>query len=83
MIHDPRTCAEGDGGPCAECAERIEVEGIERLYECPWCLAPAVDTDHIRKCSNYKPAYSETELKDVYSDSTDAAKLERMLQGFQ
>lgn len=45
--------------------------------ECPWCLQVGVSVQHIRGCSNYKPAYTEEELRDVYSSPTDAAKLER------
>jgi len=53
---------------------------VDRAHECPWCLSKPVAQDHIRKCANYKPAYSEAEIRDCYSDPTDAPKRERMLQ---
>lgn len=77
--HNPAICDEGDGGPCADCHERIEVEGIERLETCPWC-GRRQSIDEIRKCSGYQPRYSKEELRDAYSDPTDAGKLESMLR---
>ena len=78
--HNPAICAEGDGGPCADCRERIEIDGIERLYECPWCLTQAVISDHIRHCSNYQKAYTEAELQDAYSEPSERHKLEALLK---
>src|ERR1051326_2594051 len=70
-----------------ELCERAEfnfadmLEGdVDRVLECPWCLRRPVDQEHIRKCTNYKVGYSEAEIRDCYSDPTDAAKRERMLQ---
>lgn len=77
--HNPAICTEGDGQPCLDCAERIENEGIEKVYQCPWC-DKWQSMGEIRVCSGYQPRYSTEELRDCYSDPTEAAKLESMLR---
>ena len=36
----------------------IDYNEALRIYECPWCLCDNQTVEHIRRCSNYKPAYT-------------------------
>jgi len=53
---------------------------VDRVIECPWCLQKPVEQGHIRRCSNYKPAYTEDEIRDAYSHPADGAKRDAMLK---
>jgi hypothetical protein len=56
-----------------------ECDDGDDKYCCPWCGQPQTPSE-IRLCSGYQPrGYTDDELRDAYSDPTDAAKLQRML----
>jgi hypothetical protein len=58
-------------------------DDLPRLFECPWCLIKTLDIEHVRRCSNYKPAYSEDEIRDAYSHPADQAKRDSLLRDFE
>jgi len=60
--------------------KQIEDGELERIVECPQCGKRPADHNHIRACIGYKTPYSESEIRDAYSDSTEYAKREALLQ---
>lgn len=54
-------------------------DDLPTMNECPWCLRHVVGTEHIRKCSNYKPAPTADETRDAYSHPAEQAKRDGLL----
>jgi len=50
---------------------------------CPWCDRNTLDTEHMRACSGYKPAPTESEIRDAYSHPTEQAKRDSLLAGIR
>jgi len=55
-------------------------DDLPSMGECPWCLKVTTDTEHIRKCSNWKPLPKSQEILDAYSEPCAPAKREGMLR---
>lgn len=72
-----------DSTPCKgaefDVTELLEDE-LPVLIKCPWCLEVVTNTEHVRKCSNWKPLPKSQEILDAYSEPSEWAKREGMLR---
>ena len=72
-----------DNTPC-EAAEfnlaDLLDDDLPTMYRCPWCDKNTLDTEHMRVCSNYKPAPTADEIRDAYSHPTEHAKRDALLR---
>jgi len=60
--------------------EELLNDELPRMYACPWCDIATLDTEHMRACSGYKKPATEAEIRDAYSDPTERAKRDILLQ---